>query len=219
MNMTFVLTQLEHFVYGMLGLLVLYGTFLGILLVRRVTQKRFSGQKAAQAFLEEVREQLNQQNYDAVAELCDSPRYWAKAVPQLILLALANRTRPMNKLKRMVAEKFEREVLAELEYSLAWVATCVRTGPMLGLMGTVLGIIVSFQQLGAMGSAGGDPGQLAAGIGTALMATALGLTVAIPLTLLGAIFHVRVGRLQSDVQKFMAEFLEDLEVAMSRGKR
>jgi len=219
MNMSFVLTQLEHFVYGMLGLLVLYGVFLGILLVRRVTQKRFSSQKVAQAFLEEVRDMLNQQNYDGVAELCDSPRYWAKAVPQLILLALANRTRPMNKLKRMVAEKFEREVLAELEYSLAWIATCVRTGPMLGLMGTVLGIIVSFQKLGEMGSSGGDASSLAAGIGTALMATALGLTVAIPLTLLGAIFHVRVGRLQSDVQKYISEFLEDLEVAMSRGKR
>ncbi|MBI5759390.1 MAG: MotA/TolQ/ExbB proton channel family protein [Planctomycetales bacterium] len=219
-TLIYVLLQLEHFVYGMLGMLVLFGTFLGILLVRRVTQKRFSSQKAAETFLEDCRELLNQQNFDGVAELCDSPRYWAKAVPQLILLALANRARPMNKLKRMVAEKFEREVLAELDYSLAWVGTCVRTGPMLGLLGTVLGIVGTFGELGKMGSSGGDPGALAAGIGTALFATALGLTVAIPLTLLGALFHVRVGRLQSDVQRYTGEFLEDLEVSLSRaGKR
>ena len=219
-NLVFVLQWLEHFVYGMLGMLVLFGTFLGILLVRRVTQKRFSSQKAAETFLEDCRELLNQQNYDGVGELCDSPRYWAKAVPQLILLALANRARPMNKLKRMVAEKFEREVLAELDYTLAWVGTCVRTGPMLGLLGTVLGIVVTFGKLATMGASGGDASQLAGGIGTALFATALGLTVAIPLTLLGALFHVRVGRLQSDVQRYMSEFLEDLEVALTRaGKR
>ena len=90
---------------------------------------------------------------------------------------------------------------------------------MLGLLGTVLGIVVTFSKLAEMGASGGDPSKLAGGIGTALFATALGLTVAIPLTLLGALFHVRVGRLETDVRIYMGEFFDELETSLAKGKK
>ena len=210
------LIALEIGVYSVLGLVALYGFYLAVLLFRRIKAKRFSSNSAADEFLDEVRSRLDTQDYDGVIELCDSPNYWSKAVPQLILVALANRTRPLAKLKRLVAQEFEREVLTELEYTLAWIATCVRSGPMLGLLGTVLGIVVTFSKLAELTKTGGDANDLAGGMGTALFATALGLTVAIPLTLLGAVFHVRVGRLQTDVRIYMGEFFDDLEAAQAK---
>ena len=56
--------------------------------------------------------------------------------------------------------------------------TAVQAAPMLGLLGTVLGMIVSFNEM-ATGSAL-DPAQLAGGIWIALSTTALGLAIAIP---------------------------------------
>jgi biopolymer transport protein ExbB/TolQ len=58
------------------------------------------------------------------------------------------------------------------------------TGPLLGLLGTVTGMIATFKLISSFGS--GDPKMLAAGISEALMATATGMGVAIPALLLHA---------------------------------
>ncbi len=57
--------------------------------------------------------------------------------------------------------------------------------PLLGLLGTVIGMILTFQAITLFGT--GDPKTMAGGISTALMTTVLGLCVAIPMTLLHAI--------------------------------
>lgn len=57
--------------------------------------------------------------------------------------------------------------------------TCVQAAPMLGLLGTVLGMIAAFNEMAATGGAV-DPTELAGGIWIALSATAIGLGVAIP---------------------------------------
>lgn len=66
-----------------------------------------------------------------------------------------------------------------------------QTSPLLGLFGTVLGMIEAFSQLEAAG-ASVDPSQLAGGIWTALITTAVGLAVAIPVALVVAWFESRI---------------------------
>ena len=61
--------------------------------------------------------------------------------------------------------------------------------PLMGLLGTVIGMIETFQSITLFGA--GDPKTMASGISTALMTTVLGLCVAIPTTLLHAIVHQR----------------------------
>lgn len=61
--------------------------------------------------------------------------------------------------------------------------------PLMGLLGTVTGMIITFQQITLFGT--GDPKLMAGGISTALMTTVLGLVVAIPTTLLYAILNTR----------------------------
>jgi biopolymer transport protein ExbB len=67
---------------------------------------------------------------------------------------------------------------AQLERGLAFLALCATTGPLMGLLGTVMGMIATFKLISSFGS--GDPKTLAAGISEALIATATGMTVAIP---------------------------------------
>jgi biopolymer transport protein ExbB/TolQ len=209
---------LDASIYGAMFLLALYGAFCVILMLRRISQKRFSSESAATQFLEEVREQLGRQQYDAVAELCDSPPYWSKAAPQLILVAIANRERPMGKLRRLVAEKFERDVLADLEYRASWIASVVKTAPMLGLLGTVIGMIAAFAKIAATSKTGADPAALANDISFALFTTAVGLIIAIPLVLAGNMIHVRIGKMQDAVQQHLGIFFEDLEAAQNGGR-
>jgi biopolymer transport protein ExbB len=200
-------------IYTALGLAALYGIFTVVLLIRKVAEKRFANNAAAEEFLDQVRERLAQKDFEGAAAICDSPPYWAKAVPQMIMVAIAERDRPMNKLRQLLAETFEREVLADLEYRFSWIGTIIKSAPMLGLLGTVCGMILAFAKIAGSSSTGVDPATLADDISFALFTTALGLSVAIPLTLLGAAVRVRMGKLQDSVQQYLSEFLDDLEVA------
>ncbi len=200
-------------IYIALGLIALYGMFCVILLVRRIAQKQFANDAAAGQFLDEVSKQVKQKNFDAVTEMCDTPAYWSKAVPQLILLALTNRKFGPAKLRRMLGEAFERDVLSDLEYRTSWVATVVKSAPMLGLLGTVIGMINAFAKIGAAQESGLDPKLLAEDISLALFTTALGLTVAIPLVLAGNMISVRIGKLQDSVQQYLGRFVDDLSEA------
>jgi len=189
-----------------------------VLVFRRIAQKRFRTQPAADEFLDQVSERLRARQFDSVAELCDSPPYWAKAVPQLILIALANRDRPIAKLRQMLGETFSREVLAELDYQMSWVNTVVKTAPMLGLQGTVLGMIAAFAKIASSQRAGVDPSQLSKDISFALITTAVGLMIAIPLVMCMASMQVRIGRLTDSVQHQLGRFLDELDVAQARRK-
>lgn len=206
-------------VYPLQGVLAFAGVFLVLLMFRRIAIKRFSSKAAAEAFLGEVRDHLAEKRFDSVAELCDSPPYWSKATPQLILLALAERGRSLPKLRARLAEQFNTEVLAELEYGLAWINTLVKTSPMLGLQGTVLGMIAAFAKIAGRQKSGIDPSDLAADISFALWTTAIGLLIAIPLVIAAAAIQVRIGRLQDSVQKQLGEFLEMFEAATAEGRR
>jgi len=202
-------------IYVAMALVALYGVFLVILLIRRIAQKRFSSRSAEEQFLEDIRGELEQRNFEGAAEVCDSPAFWSKAVPQLIVVALENRERAPVKLRRLLAEQFERDVLADLEYRLSWIGTIVKSAPMLGLLGTVVGMINAFAKIAAASQTGTDPSVLANDISFALFTTALGLTIAIPLVLAGALISVRLGKLQDAVQHSLGEFLDSLEAAMT----
>ncbi len=84
--------------------------------------------------------------------------------------------------------------------------------PLMGLLGTVTGMIVTFQQITLFGT--GDPKLMAGGISTALVTTVLGLVVAIPTTLLYAMLNTRskniVYILQEQASGVIAERAEKL---------
>jgi len=70
---------------------------------------------------------------------------------------------------------------APLESGLSFIKVLYVVAPLLGLLGTVVGMIATFQMITLFGT--GDPRMMAGGISTALVTTVLGLVVAIPLTL------------------------------------
>ena len=73
---------------------------------------------------------------------------------------------------------------APMETGLSFIKVLYVVAPLLGLLGTVVGMIATFQMITLFGT--GDPRMMAGGISTALVTTVLGLVVAIPLTLFHA---------------------------------
>jgi biopolymer transport protein ExbB len=86
-----------------------------------------------------------------------------------------------------------RVVAHRLERSLSALATIASAAPLMGLFGTVVGMIEIFgSQTPAGGATGGNPAQLAHGISVALYNTAFGLIVAIPSLIFWRYFRARV---------------------------
>ena len=97
---------------------------------------------------------------------------------------------------RATMEGAGRSVAHKLEKSLSALGTIASAAPLLGLLGTVIGMIEIFgsQTGGSVGQAvgGGNPAQLAHGISVALYNTAFGLIVAIPALIFWRYFRARV---------------------------
>ena len=192
----------------------IYGVYCVIVLWRKVLQKRMSPAMTHE-FMDQVRELLQNKDFDGVSALCDTPRYWSKALPQLITLAMTRRDRGMAKCRQFVEEKFEREMLAEMEYRYSWIIAMIKTAPMLGLLGTVTGMVLAFGKLSSATGGGADPQALAGDISLALYTTADGLVIAIPLTTLAGMIQIRLSRLTDGIAEQLNEFFQELQEAMA----
>ncbi len=94
---------------------------------------------------------------------------------------------------RHAATQVAMDNLQELTRHVRILDTIVQAAPMLGLLGTVLGMIDAFGELAKAGGAV-DPSQLAGGIFVALSTTALGLTIAIPFYIFSSWIESRIDR-------------------------
>ena len=95
------------------------------------------------------------------------------------------------------------------EKSLSYLATISNIAPFLGVLGTVIGIINAFAAIGKMGSA--ELAVVAPAISEALIATALGISVAIPSSIGFNLFQYRVEVLAQKFDRFSAIFRNRLE--------
>jgi biopolymer transport protein ExbB len=93
---------------------------------------------------------------------------------------------------RASMENVGREVAHRLEHYLSALGTIASTAPLMGLFGTVVGMIEIFGSQAPGSSTGGNPAQLAHGISIALYNTAFGLIVAIPSLIFWRYFRGRV---------------------------
>lgn len=109
--------------------------------------------------------------------------------------------------KESVLRKISQKVFS-LEKYLSAVGTIGAITPFIGLLGTVVGIMRAFHDLGKYGV--GNPSIVSAGIAEALIATAAGLLVAIPSVILYNYFSKRINRLAADAENSAFEILNPL---------
>ena len=206
-----------NFIYLCMAVCAIYGLYCIIALMRRVSQKSFPSRDASDAFLDDIGEMMEKNDFEGIKETCDTPELWSRAVPQLVHVAVENRHKPIKKIRQIVADFFSREILAEFDARTAWVNTIVKSAPMLGLLGTVTGMIAAFGKIAGSGESGVKPSALASDISFALWTTTGGLAIAIPLVILSNITTTRISQLQDAVDENLDIFYDDLEAAQTRG--
>lgn len=104
-------------------------------------------------------------------------------------------------------ELLGRQVVREMEYGLGGLALIATLGPLFGLLGTVVGIILIFGQLTASGGTA-TPTQLAGGIGTALYTTVAGLLVGVFALLSHQLIAARTDRIAAELEATTLEVIE-----------
>lgn len=118
---------------------------------------------------------------------------------------------------RMAMESAGRSVAHKLEKYLSALATIASAAPLLGLLGTVIGMIEIFGAQTGSGSTGGNPAQLAHGISIALYNTAFGLMVAIPSLIFWRYFRARVDEYLLALEQAADQFARHLISVRKRG--
>jgi biopolymer transport protein ExbB len=132
----------------------------------------------------------------------------ASSLANIVHAGLKESDKPRREIKEAVTEVGRREV-ASLERYVDFLGTIAAVEPLMGLLGTVTGLIRAFQkvEVAASRGVGVNPGDLAAGIWVALITTAAGLIVAIPA-------YLGYRYLQARVNSLVVEMEEDsLELA------
>lgn len=211
MDFSAVTVFVGYLIYASLAAIALWGAFCVIVVWRRVAQVSYSSEEAQEQFLDALDDHLIAGEYEEATKLCDEDD---RAMSQIGLLAVTNRDIGYRKIRTLITDRFQRDVLSDLEFRLSWVYTVIKSAPMVGLLGTVMGMMGAFQKLTQGDNI--EPAQLAEDISFALITTACGLSIAIPLVLSTASINVRLRKLEDLVGVGMTRLLETVKAVTAK---
>jgi biopolymer transport protein ExbB len=206
MKITTLVDAFGYVIYVALALLAVWGIYNAILLYRNLGKRSL---RDSRPLVDRVRDLMNAGKFDAAIAACQDPAWWHAALAQLMAVALKNRDKGVAKVKQIIVMEFHTEVIAGMENRLASISTIVRMGPLLGLLGTVAGMIGAFNEIG--GAEKVNPAALASKISIALWATGAGLLIATPMMIVGNDIHAKLRRLRDRTERQLQEFIDALE--------
>ncbi len=130
-------------------------------------------------------------------------------------LVMYNKIGAMDNIKRALRRSITTEI-TKMTQKVPFLATTGSITPFIGLFGTVWGIMNSFHGIGKRGSA--SLAVVAPGISEALIATAMGLAVAIPAVIAFNYFNQKIRVIESELNSFSADLLNIIERDVLRSK-
>ena len=142
---------------------------------------------------------------DEALEFCQSD---GSPIAALLAEGIKHLDAPRDRLEKCITEAGQRQVMRLRKYLRA-LALIVSISPMLGLLGTVTGMVRAFQTVAASSEALGKAELLAKGIYEALITTVAGLCIAIPVLIAFHYFSARVERLVAEMDHVATDFVEE----------
>ncbi|GIW81313.1 MAG: biopolymer transporter ExbB [Gemmatales bacterium] len=155
-------------------------------------------------FLPEFQRRLEKEGIEGALKFCRSR---TDMIPRRLYVAgLENARQGLAAMRRAMANAVELEILPDLNFLLAPILAIAKIATMVGLLGTVISMINTFNKIGQAAGSGNVAGHASA-IGLALFATALGLITAIPLVFAHVLFKAWIAkfevRMKSAAQKLL----------------
>lgn len=193
---------------GVGGNLIMASIFiLSIITVYIYFERTISIKKASNIdknFMNNIKDLVHNGKIDSALDLC---RYTKSPVARLIEKGISRIGKPLNDINTAIENVGKLEVF-KLEKNVNGLATIAGAAPMLGFLGTVIGMIISFHD---MASAGGqiDVEMLSTGIYTAMTTTVAGLIVGI---LAFIMYNILVGRIDKIIHKMEAHATDFMDM-------
>lgn len=153
------------------------------------------------AFYEQLVSLLKKKNINEAVEVCKANK---SALARISETIISNTDLPLSRLLE-VAEESGRSEASKLDKFLPSLQTIVAIAPLLGLLGTVLGMIKIFDVIALQGT--GSAEALSSGIAEALLTTAAGLVVAIPAQIFYFIAKARADAIGSALEKAASDVM------------
>ncbi|MFH1897372.1 MAG: MotA/TolQ/ExbB proton channel family protein [Candidatus Desantisbacteria bacterium] len=153
-------------------------------------------------FMKAIEDYLRRGKLEDALTFCEKKK--RSPIAAIILTGLENKEMDVLLLEEAMYNT-RLEKTGEMERFLGILGTMGNLGPLIGLLGTVVGIMRAFRDLAASGS--GGPAVVAAGIAEALIATAMGLIVAIVAVLCYNYFTKRMKDISTDMDICTRKFL------------
>jgi biopolymer transport protein TolQ len=202
-----------------LAVLAVFSFVSWIILVWKLVQFRKLGKEADRYLYEMERAPRLEEAYRMVLALPESPfsrvfrrgvNFFSELRPGGLQSAapVAGLSPTQLEVLRLVLEKEEAEERDELAHGIQWLAIVATVSPLLGLLGTVLGVMNSFIGVAAAGSA--NISAVAPGVAEALITTVAGLIVAIPAAIGYNYFTGKLALFMGELEGFSSEFIGTL---------
>jgi len=201
-----------HADYYLLGAAAFWGLFCISMIWSRVSSKRFKNEKAQDEFMTEVEKLLQVGDFDGIHKLCEGD---SRAVPMMINLAVQNRDIEPDKLEGWVMDRFQFDVLSHINAKISWISTIIKASPMLGLIGTVAGMMGAFETL-EKATAEEPTKQLLADIRMALEHTLIGLLITVTLLVCMASVNNRIREMEELAVFAMNRFFDGFRAALPK---
>jgi biopolymer transport protein ExbB len=153
--------------------------------------------------IDEIQALFDEEQFQEAMELCENEKtYFTKVVGA----GIAKIGHPFEVIEQSLVEMGDQEAI-KLHQKIGWLPVIASSAPMLGLLGTVTGMVASFNVIAAsQGQA--SPADLASGISQALLTTMEGLIVAIPVTAVFAFLRNRLIRTIIEVGAIVEDLFE-----------
>jgi len=155
-------------------------------------------------FSNQIKNLLNQNKIDEALKLCEITK---GIIPNILGIAIHIRKKSQET-KDRILKKYVSKTLRNLEKNLNILAVIGNIAPLLGLLGTITGMIRAFMKIHQLrGSAGVS--DIAGGIWEALITTAFGLLVAIPTIAFYHYFEIKVNNILDEIKESVSDISED----------
>lgn len=188
---------------GTIGILiiVLSVVALAVIIENAVTLKR--DKLAPPELIDEVQALFDEGQYQEAMELCENEPCFFTRIAGAGISKIGH---PFEVIEQAIGEMGDEESI-RLHQKIGWLSLIANVSPMMGLLGTVGGMITAFNVIASSGGQA-NPADLAGGISSALLTTMLGLIVAIPTTASFAFLRNRLVKTVIEVGAIVEDLFE-----------
>jgi biopolymer transport protein ExbB len=158
----------------------------------------------SEKLLKAIEDNLSKGNVEGAKEVCRNTR---GPIASIFFQGLSRKNEGLDMVEKSIVS-YGSVQMGLMEKGLSWISLCIAMAPMLGFMGTVIGMIEAFDAIEAAGDI--SPSLVAGGIKVALLTTVFGLIVAMILQVFYNYFLAKVDGLVNDMEDSSISFMDIL---------